>query len=73
MPNMPIVSGRSGYSATSLDLIQRSRQQVEEVAQFRTEVRDFSAPRMQSSSTIEALTLLERGQKVNAELLDVSA
>ena len=73
MPNLPIVSGRGGNSATSLDLIERTRQQVEEVSQFRTEVRDYRAPRMQSSSTIEALTLLERAQKVSAELLDVSA
>ena len=46
MPNLPIVSGRGGNSATSLDLIERTRQQVEEVSQFRTEVRDYRAPRM---------------------------
>ena len=68
-----MVSGRSGNTGTALDLIERSRQQIEEVARFRTEVRDYRAPRMEIASTIEALTLLERGQKVSSELLNVTA
>lgn len=73
MTNLPIVSGRSGNTGTALDLIERSRQQIEEVARFRTEVRDYRAPRMEIASTIEALTLLERGQKVSSELLNITA
>ena len=48
-----------------MQLLAATQEQVEQVANFRFAVRDFSAPRMTLASTIEAPTLLERGSLVD--------
>jgi|SaaInl8_200m_RNA_FD_contig_21_1411481_length_414_multi_4_in_0_out_0_2 hypothetical protein len=57
----PMYSGHTGFGGAGMDLIARTAEQVKQVAQFRTTVRDFAAPRMTQSSTIDAPTILERG------------
>lgn len=64
----PLYSGHTGFGGAAMDLIARTREQVEQVANFRFTVRDFSAPRMTRASSIEAPTILERGR-----LLDITA
>lgn len=56
--SLPLVSGHTGYAGqTALDLIARHQQQVEDVARFRPTVRDFRAPRMELSSSLDAVPL----------------
>ena len=66
----PIYGGATsgGQGRTTLDLIQRTTEQVEQVSQFSTTVRDFSAPPMDIVSTLPATTIAERG-----ELIDINA
>lgn len=61
----PLYSGHTGFGGAGMDLIARTAEQVEQVAQFRTTVRDFSAPRMTQASSIDAPTILERGSLVD--------
>ena len=58
----PIVSGRGAFGATALQLLEATERQIREVAAFRTQVRDYSAPRMELASSISAPTLAERGR-----------
>ncbi len=61
----PIVSGRGAFAATALQLLEATEPQVREVASFRTQVRDYSAPRMEQASSIPAPTLAERGRLID--------
>ena len=51
------VGGHTGFGSTGLQLIKASKTQVEEVAQFQTQPRDFRAPRMQLASSLPAAPL----------------
>ena len=62
---MPIVSGHSGFSSTSLQLIRATERLIQEVVTFRARPRDFSAPRMQLASSLPAQPLAERGQQID--------
>ena len=62
---MPIVSGHTGFSSTSLQLIRATERLVEEVVNFRARPRDFSAPRMQLASSLPAQPLAEMGQQID--------
>lgn len=53
----PSVGGHGGFSSAGLQLIASSKAQVEEVAQFRAQPRDFSAPRMTLASSLPAAPL----------------
>ncbi len=61
----PMVSGHTAGADVALDLLKRTHEQVVAVANFRFAVRDFSAPRMTQASTIEAPTLMERGNGID--------
>ena len=66
----PIYGGvtTGGQGGTSLDLIQRATEQVEQVAQFSATVRDFRAPPMDIVSTLPATTIAERGRLVDVSV-----
>lgn len=51
------VGGHGGFSSAGLQLIASSKAQIEEVAQFQAQARDFSAPRMQLASSLPAAPL----------------
>ena len=51
------VGGHGGFSAAGLQLIASSKAQIEEVAQFQAQARDFRAPRMELSSSLPAAPL----------------
>lgn len=53
------VGGHTGFSSAGLQLIASSKAQIEEVAQFQAQARDFSAPRMQLASSLPAAPLKE--------------
>lgn len=55
----PIYGGHNGYGVTSLNLLERTTQLIEEVVTFQTEVRDYSAPRMTQASSLNAVPLSE--------------
>ncbi len=48
-----------------LQLLQLTQNQVEAVASFRTQVRDFSAPRMELASSLPAVPLAEMGRNID--------
>jgi len=55
----PIASGHTGFGSTALQLIAAASAQIEQVAQFKAQPRDFSAPRMQYASSLPAAPLSE--------------
>ena len=65
MSDVPFIGGRTGFGGTALQLLNLTARQVEEVANFRTRVRDFSAPRMERASSIPTPTFSEQGSLAN--------
>ena len=55
----PLYGGHTGYGMTSLSLLERTTDLIEEVVNFRTEVRDYSAPRMELASSLPAVPLAD--------------
>ena len=53
------IGGHTGFGATALQLMAATRAQVEQVAEFRAQPRDFSAPRMQLASSLPAAPLAD--------------
>jgi len=53
------LSGHTGFGSTALALMTATQAQVEQVAQFRAQPRDFSAPRMQLASSLPAAPLID--------------
>ena len=62
---MPIVSGHTGFSSTSLQLIRATERLVEEVVNFRAHPRDFTAPKMQLASSLPVKSMAEAGQQID--------
>ncbi len=58
-PINPLYGGLTGYGSTSLDLMERTAELIEEVVQFRPEIRDYSAPRMSLASSLNAVPLAD--------------
>ena len=52
------LSGHTGFGS-ALALMTATQAQVEQVAQFRAQPRDFSAPRMQLASSLPAAPLID--------------
>ena len=65
MSDVPFIGGQTGFGGTALQLLQMTARQVEEVANFRTQVRDYSAPRMEQASSIPTPTFSEQGSLAN--------
>ena len=55
----PLYGGHTGYGSTSLDLMERTTELIQEVVQFRPDVRDFSAPSMSLASSLNAVPLAD--------------
>mgnify|MGYP001277422536 CR=1 FL=1 len=55
----PIYGGHNGYGVTSLSLLERTTEFIEEVVNFRPQVRDYSAPAMSLASSHPAVPLAE--------------
>ena len=53
------VGGHTGFGSTALQLMAETKAQIEQVAQFRAQPRDFSAPRMQLASSLPAAPLAD--------------
>ncbi|MFT5369890.1 MAG: hypothetical protein ACI8V2_004869 [Candidatus Latescibacterota bacterium] len=51
------VGGHAGFSSAGLQLLAASKAQIEQVAQFQAQSRDFRAPRMQLASSLPAAPL----------------
>ncbi|MDA0746525.1 MAG: hypothetical protein O2954_08390 [bacterium] len=68
----PMVSGHTGFGPTTLQMLADAKEQVEEVASFQTQVRDYRAPRMEQASSIEALTLMENARKLRSQGFDAT-
>lgn len=73
MEFVPTVSGHTGFGVHALQLFEATTEQVEQVANFRFQVRDFSAPRMRQASSIDAPTLMEQAREIRSQLLNVTA
>ena len=65
MQELPIYSGHNGYGSTLLQLLELTRSQVEAVVKFRTQPRDFSAPRMELASSVPTVPLAEMGRNID--------
>ena len=59
MTGAAFIAGHGGFGFTALDLIARTQTQIEEVAQFTPQLRNFQAPRMSLSSNLPAAPLAE--------------
>lgn len=55
----PIAGGNGGFSPLALQLITATQNQVEQVAQFNSQPRDFSVPFMKLASSLPAAPLSE--------------
>jgi hypothetical protein len=55
----PLFSGHTGYVSTGLDLLQRTTTLIEEVVEFRPDIRDFGAPSMSLASSLNAVPLAD--------------
>ena len=62
----PIVAGHTSYGSTAVQLLEATAQQVEEVATFRTEIRNYSIPRMQSASATPLVPLADMQPRFDA-------
>lgn len=51
------VGGHGSFGAAGLQLLAASKAQIEEVAQFQAQPRDFRAPRMEQASSLPAAPL----------------
>ncbi|MDP6779118.1 MAG: hypothetical protein QGI83_20350 [Candidatus Latescibacteria bacterium] len=65
MSDVPFIGGQTGFGGTALQLINLTERQVNEVANFRTRVRNYSAPRMELASSIPTPTFAEQGSLAN--------
>ena len=63
----PIYGGHTGYGFTSKTLIDKTTELIEEVVTFRTQVRDFSAPRMTLASSLPAVPLAELRPNIDVQ------
>jgi hypothetical protein len=69
MPSInPIYGGHTSYGPTGLNLLQRTTELIEEVVNFRTQVRDFSAPRMSQASSLPAVPLAELRPTIDVQV-----
>ena len=59
MNNIAFAGGHGGFGPSALELIARTQAQIEEVAQFTSQPRDYRAPRMNLSSSLPAAPLAE--------------
>lgn len=60
MNGVAFAGGHGGFGSTALDLIARTKNQIEEVAQFVSEPRNYRAPRMSLASSLPAEPLAEK-------------
>ena len=63
MNGAAFTSGHGGFGSSALDLIARTKAQIEEVAQFNSEPRDYRIPRMNLASSLPAGPLSEMQTK----------
>ena len=63
----PIYGGHTGYGMTSLSLLERTTQLIEEVVNFQTQVRDYSAPPMSLASSLNAVPLAEMRPNIDVQ------
>lgn len=63
----PIYGGHTGYGVTSLSLLERTTQLIEEVVNFQTQVRDYSAPSMDLASSLPAVPLAEMRPNIDVQ------
>ena len=63
----PIYGGHTSYGGTSLILLEKTTQLIEEVVNFRTQVRDYSAPRMTLASSLPAVPLAEMRPTIDVQ------
>lgn len=64
---IPLYGGHTGYGVTSLNLLERTTQLIEEVVEFRTEVRDYAAPRMSLASSLPAVPLADLRPNIDVQ------
>ena len=62
-----IYGGHTGYGVTALSLLERSSELIEEVVTFRTQVRDYSAPRMSQASSSPLVPLAEMRPTIDVQ------
>lgn len=63
----PMAAGHTGFGSTALQLLMATTRQVEAVAAFRAQPKDFSAPRMQLASSVPAAPFAQQGQQVDVQ------
>ena len=63
-----IYGGHTGYGVTALSLLEKSSELIEEVVTFRTQVRDYSAPRMSLASTSPLVPLAEMRPNIDVQV-----
>lgn len=63
----PIYGGHTGYGITGLSLLEQTTQLIEEVVNFRTQVRDYAAPPMSQASSLPAVPLAEMRPNIDVQ------